>query len=270
MLYFFFSRNFSGCGRFIRKGHVLLFVLLIFLGACQEDVLYPEYRLEMPDIPLVWAEILGPPRWHIEWVNKDGAVAWADTEAFSLSVSLLDGWTHPVIAYPYWSSRDISPGVMKPCGAIYPLDVVDGKISLSWQGGVDAVFYRELSKGDNDKRRPQYFDWKRFRTLFRDEEKLNITIRADPWLADWKDIAKKTVASGFSALKIIPGKTENYTIDIPEDGPWMGTSPFAGAFAWEKEKKTVLQVSSTVDLYFCPKGILRCKKDIWIFEYWSE
>jgi hypothetical protein len=248
------------------KSGALFFVCVLLFQSCGEPVNYPEYRLEMPALPAVWTELFGAPLWRIEWIDKDGRWARADTGgSFYPGVSLPEGWTTPVIAYPYWNGQGIYPGTMKPCGALYPLDVEGGTLRLSWQGGVDAFFYRELSRGSNENRQPNKFDWPRFRSLF-SEKKISADVCADPWLADWSAIAVKTAETGFNAKRIVPCETGNLIIDVPEAGPWAGVSPFAASLPWEKGQKAVLPVTSIVDAYFCPSGILRCKNGLWVFQ----
>ncbi|MDR3302037.1 MAG: hypothetical protein LBT01_05855 [Spirochaetaceae bacterium] len=238
------------------------------LSGCSLPVLSSEYRLELPPLPPLWTEVLGANRWHIEWVDKNGQLASADTDApFYPAAAIMDDSQTPIIAYPYWHERGILPDTMKPCGAIFPLDVEGAVIRLSWQHGVDAVFYRELSKGDVSQRQPQYFDWKRFRELFL-ENKLSDQICADPWIVDWNAIAQKTTASGFNTRGVSARSTGSGTVDIPEDGPWIGVSPFTDLFPWQKGENAVLNLGNTVDSYFCPKGVLHCKKDVWTFEAW--
>jgi hypothetical protein len=240
--------------------------LCVLYSSCPQPVNYSAYRLEMPELPAAWTALLGPPAWRIEWVDGDGQRARSETDNnFYPAASMPEGWTTPVIAYPYWKGRPVYSGMMKPCGAIYPLDAEDGVIRLSWQGGVDAFFYHELSGGQNEKRQPSKFDWVRFRSLFI-EKSINADVCANPWLADWSAIAVKTMETGFNARRIVPRETENLVIDIPESGPWTGTSPFAPVQSWQKGEKAVLQVTENVDSYFCPAGALHCKKGIWIFE----
>jgi hypothetical protein len=242
---------------------------ILFTG-CEEPVNYPEYRLEMPALPAVWTALFGTPLWRIEWIDKDGRWARAETSgSFYPGASMSEGSTTPVIAYPYWNRHGIYPGTMKPCGAIYPLDVQGDAIRLSWQGGVDAFFYQELSEGQNQKRQPNKFDWLRFRSLFSQKE-INADICADPWLADWGAIAVKTAETGFNAKRIVPRETANLIIEVPQAGPWAGVSPFSASLPWEKDQKAVLPVTNSVDTYFCPTGILRCKDGLWVFQEYGE
>lgn len=236
------------------------------LAGCSEPALHAEYGLELPVLPALWAEALGRCAWRLVWVDGDGRRVQADADGGALPrVHVLEAAATPVIAYPYWLERGIAPGTMKPCGAIYPLDARGGAIRLSWERGVDAVFYAELSRWGGSQRQPHYFDWKRFRELFT-ERKLDERVCDDPWIVDWREMAIKTAASGFNSRSVVPRTTVDCSVEIPEDGPWVGVSPFAGAFLWEKDAKAVLALNDAVDSFFCPKGTLRCTKGAWVFE----
>jgi hypothetical protein len=229
--------------------------------SCLQSPLYSEYKLVMPVLPAEWTEVLGDIKWHIEWVDKSGKLLSANTNSNFYRVdNLMEEWANPILAYPYI----VRSGILKPGGAIFPYDAKDDVVTLSWQGGIDAFFYRELISPD-EKRRPQYFDWKRFRALFT-EKTLNQSVLNDPWIVDWKMTALKTLESGFNSRRIVPKETYNLIINIPAAGPWISTSPFAGVYNWKKDNPAAIQVTDSVEHFFCPQGELRCKKDIFVFE----
>jgi len=220
------------------------------------------WTLRMPEFPPVYGEILGPAKWHIEWVGADGFISSAETEQNSYSASLLEGFATAIIAYPYLG--DVPKGIVKPCGAIYPLDIEGGEIKLSWKGGVDAFFYFELAKHSNPKRLPQNFNWINFRLLWT-EAKLPEAILSDPWAADWELIAEKTSLAGFRSSLIAVKPSKKLSVTVPEDGPWVGSSPLAGELDWEKGKTIDIGVDNGTSYYFCPGGILKCIDSAWVF-----
>jgi hypothetical protein len=245
----------------------------IFMSACAEDILRSEYRLEMPDLPESWHSLFGPAHWRVEWVNDNGELVIAETDgAFYADAAILQGKTTPVLAYPYWPGVTHA-GAFRPAGALSPLDVEGGSIRLSWNAGVEAAFYLELAKkaatSGNLARSPEKFNWTGFRALF-NEKKPPSAVCDDPWLVDWEDVAEKTAASGFSVRKIVECEYENLSITVPADGPWVGNSPFAQSMNWKEDAKAVLRVTSAVDSYYCTQGVLRCKKDIAVYEPYAR
>lgn len=238
-------------------------------------------RVALPAVPEAWLAVLGDDnRWRVEWINSSGARESRDVDGreaarpgAGLEIHILQEWATPVIAYPYWSGRDIAPGVMRPAGAIFPsdADISSGAISLSWTGGVEAVLYLELAKraaGDS-RRRPQYFDWRRFRELL-ESAAIPEEIRADPWLADWKAIAEKTVSSGFDRRRIAAIKRREIAAPVPPCEMWIGTSPFAPPIAApaETEKALALLASDAIDTYISKEGVLRVSSSAWIWMPW--
>jgi hypothetical protein len=210
--------------------------------------------------------VLGEPSWRFEWVNEAGETEKADSaSARRGGAEILQSCITPVFAFPYWPKRGIPAGVMKPAGALFPFDREGGTVFLSFEGGVDAVFYRELASQPNGKRLPRNFDWQRFRSL-REEKKLDGELLSDLWLADWELIAEKTAASGFSARRIKARETENLIIRAPARGPWVSSSPFMQALFWTEGDAVALQVSTRIDSYFSARGTLRLtrKTQSWI------
>jgi hypothetical protein len=137
---------------------------------------------------------------------------------------------------------------------------------------VAAWFYWELVRagdGENRLREPQYFDWPRFRELL-DGSALDESIRADPWLADWRNIAIKTVQSGFDRRRIVPQAAEELPVPLPHGGPWIGPSPFGAPVLGEPGEIALFRVTGKVDTYVSPAGLLRCTRNAWIWLPWEE
>jgi hypothetical protein len=236
---------------------------LSVFAACGEPVIHESYRIKFPDLPESWLEVLGEASWHTEWVGKDGAIHSAEVGPGGAAYAgLAQEWTSPVSAWPYWPDKGIRHGVMKPSGALFPLDVSGNSVELTWSGGVDAVFFWELAALNSEKRLPHNFNWVRFRELFSGEA-LNEDILLDPWLADWKAIAEKTAMSGFDRRRINSQKLTSISLTMPASGPWIGTSPFMRVLDWQKDQTVTLKAGDAVDSYFCPEGILRCSSSAW-------
>jgi hypothetical protein len=245
----------------------------VLLGAavvsCEETIIYPSYDFVLPELPPLWGDLLGAPSWQIEWTRSDGSTASADLAPGSASLGgadIMQEWPTPVIAYPYWPEKGVAMGTMKPSGAIFPLDASGGTMRLSWQGGVEAFFYRELAAEHIEGRLPHTFDWNRFRALWT-EGALPEEVLADPWVADWKSIAQKTAASGFDKRRISAQKKELLRFVIPVDGPWIGVSPFMSAPNWPRGSTVYLPAGAETETYFCPSGILHYNKKVWT---WRE
>jgi hypothetical protein len=159
--------------------------------------------------------------------------------------------------------------MMKPAGALFPLDVDGVTIKLSWQGGVEAFIYWELAMRpeatSGTPRHPQYFNWPRFRELLTGAE-LNEAVRADLWCVDWELFCQKTAQSGFDRRRVTPRKTTPLVVPVAHEGIWLGTSPFAPALFQAAGERVVIQTSAALDTYVSSSGILRCQGDVWIFE----
>jgi hypothetical protein len=227
--------------------------------SCGGSPLPDSYTVVFPGISSSGTDFLGEPRWRLEWYDPEGTVRFAELEGKSAVISVLVQWPNPVIAWPYWPEKGLSPGLFHPAGALYPFDVRDTAITLSWQGGVEASFYRELaaaqsSPGTDPKRDPRYFDWPRFRSLVREEAPE--PLRSNPWLADWQNIAGKTALSGFRKSLVREESRTVMGVLIPHDGPWLGVSPFTAPAAWTAGEEVFLPLSSRPEVYVCPGGML--------------
>ncbi|MDR2101567.1 MAG: hypothetical protein LBP43_03255 [Treponema sp.] len=267
-------------GFFVRSSGGIIMGLL--LAACDTGLAGSSYDLEAPPLPAAWLEILGPPHWRLEWVSSGGGREVSDTgpEDFP-EISLLTGWTVPVLASPYWPERGISPGIMRPAGALFPYDAQKHRLSLSWRGGLEAWIYFEMAagntgEGDPDLKTPRqhhYFNWPRFREFLEGPE-IAEELRQDPWLADWEAIVARILQSGFDKRRILPRSSEVLRIPLPAgdaaDTPWIGASPFAGPLLPEPGGELRLPVSEAVDTYFSTAGFLRCTRGVWARIPWVQ
>jgi len=255
----------------------VFFLLAVFLSGCGESLAGSRYTLKLPDIPQSWESVPGPPQWRLEWVNNEGKKETATTGENIIEVSLPQNSKSAVLAMPFWPEKGINPGVFKPAGAIFPFDLSGKTLKLSWQGGVEAVFFRELAAAcatalgagtSAAKRRPENFDWPRFRLLFCDPS-VNAEILADPWLADWHSIAEKTVMSGFDKRRMVP--EPRGTLKIPAGpGPWTGTSPYASPLFYDDNITSAgFPVRQAADTWVSSEGLLRCNSETWIFYKWG-
>ncbi|MDR0731571.1 MAG: hypothetical protein LBF63_07875, partial [Treponema sp.] len=133
------------------------------------------FLLDLPSLPPSWLELLGSPRWLVRYYGYDGGEVFLDFEGEGAELSLPPSRVSSVIAWPYWPLRRLEPGDFRPAGAILPYEALIGgdgtdRISLSWQGGVEAWFFEALLKANGtddsgDLRRPERFDWPAFRLL---------------------------------------------------------------------------------------------------------
>jgi hypothetical protein len=248
----------------------LLFAVLLGIfgmGSCENRIIPPDYRAELPPLPPAWENVLGPPHWRVEWVNAGGQTVVLETTASPLpGLDIMTEWTTPVIAYPFWPERGIAPGVFRPAGALFPLDVKSSRISLSWRGGVDAWMYLCLrdAGGAGNQRQPHYFDWPRFRALMESSD-IDEEVRLDPWRTDWRDVASRTVQSGFNRQRIKPAPRENLPVTIPQSGCYLEASPFREPLFLEKDETAVFSVTGNVDTYVTTEGVLRCTKGVWVW-----
>jgi hypothetical protein len=238
------------------------------------------YRVTLPDLPDIWTEIVGIDRWHIEWINSNGGRESRDIDETAetrggFEIHILQEWASPVIAYPYRNGTVLAPDTMRPAGAIFPsdADVSSGTISLTWTGGIAAFLYLELARhtDQNSTRQPQYFNWQRFRELL-ESDAIPEDVRSDPWLADWKTIAKKTVSSGFDSRRLTAIQPLEISLPAPADGPWIGTSPFSSPIATTGEggleKTHILRVRDTIEAYVSRDGVLRISSNAWLWIGW--
>jgi hypothetical protein len=247
---------------------MILLCLTALFSACTASPLPPSYRPCLPALPSAWKTLLGEPNWRLEWINGDGGKKMWEGGTRPPELSLIQEWSSPVIAWPYWPEKGLFPGEMKPAGAIFPWDVSGGDIILSWPAGVDAFFWRELAAGDRGvskgtPRVPWYFDWERFRELMQSAD-LAEAVRADPWKADWRTIAKKTLESGFNRSRLVPYPVTD--IVIPHlGGLWIGASPFSLPLDFPSCGPMSLPAGERVETWVSAAGVLRCGAEAWFF-----
>jgi hypothetical protein len=249
-----------------------LFVFLILAG-CANPVLPSRYTLEFPRLPDSWAEVLGSPSWKVEWYGRDGNRECAVVDA-DFAVPSFSEWPNPVTAWPFWPDRGIEAGIFRPAGAMYPFDVSDGVLRMSWRAGADAGFYQALEEARsrkesaNPQRKAAFFDWPRFREFF--ASKAPAKLREDPWLVDWKEAAEKTVNSGFRTSYIKARKQAATEVLIPHDGPWFSTSPFRAAENWTGGSVEAVPLSKETELWVCSGGMLFLSTDAWLWIPWRQ
>jgi hypothetical protein len=261
----------------------LLILFFLALGACDNGALRDEYALDFPPLPVAWQELLGGARWRLIWTDAQGAPQTMETGG-EAAISVVAEWASPVLAFPYWPGRGVLPGEMRPAGAIFPFDVRGDRLQLSWKGGAEAWFYRELAAARNaalaeagagggaaakaafDKRRPEYFDWPRFRSLMAGDA-IPAAVREDPWKADWREVAIRTIQSGFDRRRITGQATEELLApgSALGDGPFAGPSPFARPLLPEPGLGYCFAVTRRADTYVSSGGILRASGKTWIY-----
>jgi len=253
-----------------------IFVLALQLISCR-DINPSRYVLELPDTPEGWAYILGEPSWRIEWIDPDGKKQIADIlPGDRLEIELPVNWANPVTAWPYWLEYDLIPGFFKPAGALFPFDAIGNRLFLSWEAGHDTVFYWELLLAQyvndldtdevdqiNYSRLPAYFDWPRFRELFK-EEVLDEAVCEDPWLINWRFVAERTVANNFDRRRLVPEAAVSNSFTVPS-GLWYGTSPFAKPLYFISRETPFFPVRPGINVWVSTEGILRIYNDVWIF-----
>ncbi|MDR1428784.1 MAG: hypothetical protein LBI85_00715 [Spirochaetaceae bacterium] len=231
-------------------------IMFLALFSCSGPLMPRSHTLKAPPLPETWA-FLGPPSWHIEWIDNSGIWRRAEAEARNgIILAVIESgetWTGAVLAWPFWPDTDCEKGVFRPAGAIVPFDISGGRVVLSWQGGVDAFFYRELARfGWGSTRSPDRFDWPRFRELFSGAPSpLLPEIRENPWLVDWTGVAVKTIASGFDRRRLVSAYTGSVSVPAPAAGPWAASNPFVlppGSNPWE------LGAAPWVDTFVSPQG----------------
>ncbi|MDR0710383.1 MAG: hypothetical protein LBF77_09985 [Spirochaetaceae bacterium] len=295
LLFYKTGRTAARVIRMSARGTVRLYVLFlagILLASCAEPVIVPAYRVSFPEPPAVWTEALGPPSWELYWVDSRGALQSArHPEGGGPRVELAQNRATPLLARPFWpevlpagrqTDGQIPIGVMKSAGAVFPFDADGGIIRLSWEGGVSAGFYLALARarlalGDGttggvspaDKRRPEWFDWPRFRALLGNDG-LPEEVREDPWLVDWDAVAAKTVESGWNSRRIRAVERTPFTVTIPADGPWFGTSPFAPARSWKAGDRVEIPAREIPEFLLSPDGYLQYTKSDYIWHKWER
>jgi len=235
------------------------------MAGCDSSYVRPSHRPLLPALPAHWEQLLGQPEWRFEWINVEGRYCAWEGSAEGPGLSLMAEWTTPVLAWPFWPAWDLRPGMMHPAGALYPWDAAGNELRLSWLGGVEACFWNELADADRntaaaERRLPWYFDWTRFRELLGSED-IPETVRLDPWIADWKEIGRKTVQSGFDRRRIVQRKLSE--LEIPEmEGLWISSSPFMTPV--DAPGPLCIKVSDTVDTWVSANGILKCSIAGWV------
>jgi hypothetical protein len=255
-----------------------LLFFCIFCSSCAFSDREGPFLLEFPPLPAAWTDLLGEPRWLVRYYGGDGREASLEGEgAFSLPPSAAG----PVFAWPYWPVRRLEPGDFRPAGGILPYDgrPPDGaadsrRLSLSWQGGVDAWFYRALSgaiSGEGDVKVPSggmNFNWPRFRTLFSDPS-VPQEIQEDPWRADWEDIAESTVHSGFRKQRLKAVETTDLPVPV-HPGPWISASPFTPALEFGTGPRVFpVGPGPAVSIWYSAQGILHCSGESWMLLPWE-
>ena len=244
------------------------------MTACGHGIIHAGYKPELPEIPDLWDEILGAPRWKLEWLNPDGK--WSSLEGLRNfdEIKMMQEWTTPVLAWPYWPEKNLHPGLFSPAGALFPWDVSGSSLFLSWEAGIDAYLWRELAanaeiRPSGTPRYPWYFDWPRFRELMKSDN-VPPEVRLDPWLADWKEFAKKTAESGFDRRRIKVEPRTILTINPCPDIIWAGYSAFGAPVETEENGILEIPVKITPETWVSESGFLRCQKGTWIFIPWTE
>ncbi len=254
-----------------RGAFVLLLCCIALFGACGHSYNAP-YCVSFPTLPETWTEILGEPRWKLEWVNAEGMRESFNAAAGERpSVEICQEWASPITAYPYWDGSNggpaLAPGVMRPAGTVFPwgASLENGVITLSWIGGVEAAFYMELARAaelsGETARHPRCFDWRRFRELLESDD-VDEEARKDLWRVDWASVADKTVAHSFDRRRIKIAKSE--TASVPAEGTWIGASPFADPITATDGVLTV-SVGTSVDTYVSKNAVLKVTKDVYFF-----
>jgi hypothetical protein len=238
----------------------LLFAFCVLTG-CASPVLPSRSVLEFPRLPALRAEVLGRPSWKVEWYNRDGNRESTVVDGYQdIAIPVFSEWPSPVTAWPFWPDKGIEPGMTRPAGALYPFDVSDDVLRLSWRGGAEAAFYLALEEACARKenaeplRKAAFFDWQRFRTFFASEAPEEL--REDPWLVNWKEAAEKTVNSGFRTSYVKAGVRTVTEVLIPHDGPWFSASPFQEAENWTAGSSAPVALSAEAELWVCPGGML--------------
>jgi hypothetical protein len=242
---------------------MVVFVVVLQLTCCK-DRYYSVYLPEMPPLPQNWVSLLGQPCWKVEFLDQNGVKQSKEIPpGQNVEVELPNTWANPVTAWPYWPEFNLGPSFFKPAGGLFPFDVSGEKLILSWEAGVDAVFYRELmlSNSENVKKIPANFDWPRFRELI----KTDVLEKAiDPWLINWQNVAEKTISSNFDRRRLVPQTGEPEKIPVTS-GPWYGSSPFAQELSFSNGEIPVFPGRPGVNVWICAEGILRINGKTWVF-----
>ena len=235
--------------------------------SCADRPIPSSYRPFLPEFPAHREEILGEPCWRLEWINENGV--WQEWEGINApELSLNREWTTPVLAWPYWPEKGLLPGMMRPAGALFPWDVSGEALALSWKGGVEAVFWKEMALAERPNkasggRLPWYFDWPRFRELM-ESSSISENVRLNPWLADWKHIAQRTVASGFDNRRLVSRAFSELAVPV-QSGVWIGSSPFEPPLEAGPDGFLVLNVAELTDTWVSKGAVLKCSGSGWVY-----
>jgi hypothetical protein len=224
-----------------------------------------------PDLPSVWQALLGRAHWSLEWIDDAGVLRVVElAPGAGFAVTVVNDASSPVLAYPYWPGRQVRRGDLKPAGALFPWDVRGGDIVLSWQGGIDAVLWRELSRADNVRRQAVSFNWQRWRGAWQDGSFPSAVVR-DPWVCDWQGIAAQIAASGFDKRRVVAAGYAHLTLTGKTwQGAWFGQSPFdAGTFAAAGEPLTLPLIPPTA-IAFGRAGLIRYSSTGFLLYSWPE
>lgn len=251
---------------------VLIPVLLV--SGCGRALTDSVYVLKLPEPPPAWTELLGSPRWRVDWINPEG-VKESRITGGNIEIEIPQTWTSPVSAWPFWPDKGIAPGIFRPAGAMFPFDAGGAELCLSWRGGVDAFVYWEFDAawavrtgaGTPVPRWGRNFNWPRFRELL-DDPAFSEEVRSDPWIVDWKTVAAKIVSSGFDKRRIVPEKREEIPVPAPA-GSWIGVSPFAPPLIFGAGEKPVFSVGAAPESWFSAAGTLRCTAETWMLIPWK-
>jgi len=247
----------------------LMLILSVLMSACGNGPARSGYRPMMPVLPGHWQEVLGEAHWRLQWIGEEGVWKTQDVPpgAEAPPLSVVAEWTTPILAWPFWPEAGLAPGIMRPGGALFPWDAIGGNLLFSWEGGVEAVFWKELAGveragGASLGRLPWYFDWPRFRLLLESGD-IPEEIRRDPWLADWKEIAARTVGSGFDRRRIVSRRLTE--VAIPGlGGLWVGASPFTPPLEAPPGGPLLLLAGAAPDTWVSSTGVLRCSTLGWV------
>jgi len=258
----------------------VLFASSLLVSGCTDR--FPSgYILEFPQVPELWISLLGEPHWRVVWLDPAGRKQTTDILSGGnctgrIKIELPMTWANPVTAWPYWPGYNLIPGMFRPAGALFPFDVNNERLRLSWNAGIDAIFYWELAFAQSGLdtldagRLPFNFDWSRFRELF-ESEATNEAVREDPWVVDWRSVAERTVAGSFDRRRLVPETVTNKTIPVPagsfnvNTGFWFGTSPFAKPLFFAEDEPSVFPVRFGMNVWVSTDGILRVNDNVWVF-----
>ncbi|MDR1443812.1 MAG: hypothetical protein LBI94_02925 [Treponema sp.] len=261
----------------MKNRNLFLAVMLAVWGltGCNPEDGENPFLLDLPALPESWTDLLGSPRWLIRYYAGNGRETVAELDGERAEIFLSPSRVSPIFAWPYWPDRHLKPEDFRPAGAIIPYDIsAPDRISLSWQGGVDAWFFEALNGGKTAETAPagirqgRNFDWPGFRALFTNSA-LSPELCSDPWLAGWEAIAEKTLRSGFRSQWISPAKTVPLNIPAPE-GLWISPSPFARPLAAEGETTAfMVREGPGIQAWYSAAGVLHCAGTSWILLPWE-